>query len=266
MFDPSLPQAGTEIDAVQMRSQLNGLKALIDAIVTLTAAQIDGVNTVNPGDPASVIVSVIGNTLHFTFDIPRGQEGLPGSNGSDGAQGVPGIQGQQGAQGPPFAQAVVDAVTTLNPGDPATVTVSFDGVNVHFSYGIPRGTNGSNGSNGSDGAQGPQGPPFAQAVIDSVNTLPPGTPATVGVSFDGSNVHFVFSIPEGASGGEGPQGDQGPPGEVTNAALAGAISSTSSNSNAVTTLDTPFVNDPPTLADMEVMRVKMNELITALRR
>ncbi len=208
MFDPTLPQAGTEIDAVQMRSQLNGLKALIDAIVTLTAAQIDGVSTVNPGDPASVGLTVIGNTLHFTFGIPRGQEGQAGSNGSDGAQGVPGIQGQQGAQGPPFANAVVDSVTTLNPGDPATVTVSFDGVNVHFSYGIPRGTNGNNGSDGA----------------------------------------------------------QGPPGEVTNVALAGAINGTSSNSNAVTTLDTPFLNDPPTLADMEVVRVKMNELILALRR
>ena len=31
-FDPSLPQEGTEINAVQMRSQLNGLKALIDAV------------------------------------------------------------------------------------------------------------------------------------------------------------------------------------------------------------------------------------------
>ena len=31
-------------------------------------------------------------------------------------------------------------------------------------------------------------------------------------------------------------------------------------------LDTPFANDPPTLADMEVMRAKVNELIAALRR
>ena len=53
---------------------------------------------------------------------------------------------------------------------------------------------------------------------------------------------------------------------MSNAALAGAISGTSSNSNAVTTLDTAFVNDPPTLADMETVRAKMNELITALRR
>ena len=30
-FDPTKPQAGTEIDAVEMRGQLNGLKSLIDA-------------------------------------------------------------------------------------------------------------------------------------------------------------------------------------------------------------------------------------------
>ena len=265
-YDPNYPPLNAEIESAPLRGQFNGLKDFIDAIVTVTAAQIDGVTTLLPGETASVGLSVIGNTLHFTFGIPRGDAGTQGQNGADGTNGTDGADGAVGAQGPPFAQAVVDAVTTLNPGDAATVGVSFDGVNVHFSYGIPRGNDGLPGQNGSDGGDGPPGPPFAQAVVDSVNTLPPGTPATVGVSFDGANVHFVFSIPEGASGGEGPQGDQGPPGEVTNAALAGAISSTSSNSNAVTTLDTPFVNDPPTLADMEVMRAKMNELITALRR
>ena len=40
-YDPTLPQVGTEIDAVQMRSQFTGLKDLIDAILTITAAQID---------------------------------------------------------------------------------------------------------------------------------------------------------------------------------------------------------------------------------
>ena len=35
---------------------------------------------------------------------------------------------------------------------------------------------------------------------------------------------------------------------------------------AVATLDTPFANDPPTLADLEVMRAKLNEVILALRR
>lgn len=38
MFDPTLPQEGTPLDAVQMRSQLNGLKALIDAIASICAS------------------------------------------------------------------------------------------------------------------------------------------------------------------------------------------------------------------------------------
>ncbi len=48
---------------------------------------------------------------------------------------------------------------------------------------------------------------------------------------------------------------------MTTAALTTAISGTSSNSNAVTTLDTPFVNP-----DDEALREKVNELILALRR
>ena len=195
-FDPTIPQAGTEIDAVQMRGQLNGLHDLITAIVQIVAAQVDGVTTLNPGDPAAVTVSIVGTMLHFTFGIPRGQ---PGQAGQDGQ----------------------------------------------------------------DGGAGPQGPPFANAVVDGVTTLAPGTPATVSVSFDGTNVHFVFGIPTGDTGG---QGVPGVPGEVTTAALATAISGTSGNTNAVATLDTPFTNDPPTLADMELMRAKFNELVLAARR
>ena len=61
-----------------MRGQLTSLKALIDAILTITAAQVDGVNTLPPGNPASVSLSVTGNTLHFTFDIPQGDIGPTG--------------------------------------------------------------------------------------------------------------------------------------------------------------------------------------------
>lgn len=56
-------------------------------------------------------------------------------------------------------------------------------------------------------------------------------------------------------------GPQGPPGEVTNSDLTTAISSTSSNSNPVNTLDTSFPD-----ADVEALRLKLNELINALRR
>ena len=194
-FDPSLPVEHTDIDAAQMRSQFNGLKALIDAITSVTTATVDAVNTLNPGDPATVSVSIIGSVLHLSFGIPRGPDGAPG----------------------------------------------------------------------------PQGAPFAAAIVDGVNTLDPGNPATVTAFFDGNNVHFTFSIPRGA---QGEQGVQGPTGEVTTAALNSALGNalttaagnSSANSNGVSTLDTPFTNDPLSLADGEALRTKINELITALRR
>ncbi len=191
----------------EMRSQLTGLKDLIDAISTISAAQIDSVSTGNPGDPATVGLSVVGATLHFTFGLPRG---------NDGGQGPPGNNGNDGGQGPP----------------------------------------------------GPQGPAFAAAVVDSTNTLDPGNPATVALSFDGSNLRFFFGIPRGSNGtngNDGAPGLQGAPGEVSNAQLASAINGTSANSNGVNTLDTVPI-DPPSFADYEALRAKMNELINALRR
>jgi len=158
-------------------------------------------------------------------------------------------------------------VTTLNPGDAATVGVSFDGTNVRFTFGIPRGNDGSQGqpgNNGSDGGQGPQGaqgPPFAQAIVDGVTTLDPGQQATVQTSFDGSNVRFQFGIPRGNDGSSGTNGSDGAPGEVSNAQLNSAISGTSNNTNGVSTLDTGFA-DP----DMEALRQKLNEMILNGRR
>jgi hypothetical protein len=87
MFDPTLPQENTPVDAVQMRGQLNGLKDLIDAIATLNAAVVDGVNTLPPGDPAAVFLSLTGSTMHFTFGIPQGDVG---PQGQQGPQGLPG--------------------------------------------------------------------------------------------------------------------------------------------------------------------------------
>jgi len=65
----------------------------------------------------------------------------------------------------------------------------------------------------------------------------------------------------GPQGPQGVDGAMGPPGEVTQNDLAQAINGTSNNSNPVPTLDTPFA-DP----DAEALRVRLNELIGALRR
>ncbi|MBL9130347.1 MAG: hypothetical protein JNG86_04060 [Verrucomicrobiaceae bacterium] len=144
-FDPNKPAQGSPNSSAEMRGQLNGLKDLIDALQSITAAQVDGVTTLNPGDAATVSLSVIGNTLHFLFGIPQGVTGAQGGPGQDGGPGP------VGPQGPPFAQAVVDGVTTLDPGQNATVTVSFDGNNVHFNFSIPRGDQGQQGPIGLPG-------------------------------------------------------------------------------------------------------------------
>jgi hypothetical protein len=68
-------------------------------------------------------------------------------------------------------------------------------------------------------------------------------------------VRFSFGLPRGDLGAAGP------PGEVTAGQLATALEGTAANSNAVAPLETPFA-DP----DAEALRLKVNELLAALRR
>jgi hypothetical protein len=77
-FDPSQPAENSPLSSAVMRSQLNGLNTLIDAVTTISSAVVDAVNTLPAGDPAEVSVSVVGDVLHLTFGIPMGQSGPPG--------------------------------------------------------------------------------------------------------------------------------------------------------------------------------------------
>ncbi len=167
-FDPNLPLENTEVEAAEMRGQLNGLKEIIDAQPTVDSAQVDAVTPLPPGSAPSVSVAKVDSTLHFTF-------GLPVS----------------------ISSVVVDSVSSVGPSDPVSVSATVIGEVLHLSFSIPRG-------------------------------------------FDGA---------------------AGAAGEVSNATLASAIGGTSSNSNGVGTLDTPF-GDP----DAEALRGKVNEMLLALRR
>jgi hypothetical protein len=84
--------------------------------------------------------------------------------------------------------AVIDGVTTANPGDSPGATVALTAQTLHFSFSIPR---------GDAGATGATGPAFTSIAVDAVNTLPAGNQATVQTSFDGTTVRFTFGIPEG---------------------------------------------------------------------
>ncbi len=68
---------------------------------------------------------------------------------------------------------VIDSVTTLPPGEAATVDASIIAGVLHLSFGIPQGPAGTAGANGSDGPQGPQGPMGAvtpQNLDDAIAT------------------------------------------------------------------------------------------------
>jgi hypothetical protein len=112
----------------------------------------------------------------------------------------------------------------------------------------PPGPEGPQGNTGETGLIGPQGPEGPQGPSGG----PPGPEGQPG--------------PQGTAGNPG---EQGPPGEVSQAALDGAITTavggSSANSNGVATLDDP-VSDPPTQAEVQANRNKLNELILALRR
>jgi hypothetical protein len=84
MFDPTYPPTNALIESAPLRGQFNSLKALIDAMASVNAAVVDGVTTLPPGDPATVTLNVVANTLHFTFGIPQGNDG------QQGPQGLPG--------------------------------------------------------------------------------------------------------------------------------------------------------------------------------
>jgi hypothetical protein len=152
-YDPTLPLPNSPLESQVIRDQLQSLFVLINNIVTVTAAQVDGVNTLPPGSAAGVSVNVVGNTLHLSFDLPQGTEGP---------------MGQQGATGPAGPQG--------DPGGPAGPAGPQG----------PQGSEGPQGPSGPQGPAGPEGPPGDVSLSDLntglLNTLNQTSNNTNGVS------------------------------------------------------------------------------------
>ena len=112
-YDPTYPATNALIESAPMRGQFQGLKALIDAIPSITSAQVESITTLNPGDPATVGVSITGGVLVFTFGIPQGVDGAQGNDGPEGPQGIPGPAGEPGAPGANGEVTFADLSTEL---------------------------------------------------------------------------------------------------------------------------------------------------------
>lgn len=117
------------------------------------------------------------------------------------------LQGPQGDKGEPGDNATINvgAVTTLEPGQEATVINTGSETNAVLAFGIPKGDKGDKGDKGETGDN-------ATIAIGTVTTLEPDQEATVQNTGTETNAVLAFGIPKGVQGDTGPQGPQGVPG------------------------------------------------------
>lgn len=145
------------------------------------------------------------------------------------------LQGPQGDKGDPGDNATINvgAVTTLEPGQEATVTNTGSETNAVLAFGIPKGEKGDKGDKGETGDN-------ATIAIGTVTTLEPEQEATVQNTGTETNAVLSFGIPKGETGATGPQGPQGTPG-VNENVLHSDISK-SENPSVDDAYGTPFQN------------------------
>ena len=108
------------------------------------------VGTVSQGVTANVTIREVSGEYLFDFILPKGEKGDKGDKGDTGEKGEKGDTGEKGDKGekgekgdkgengqtPSFT---IGTVTTLNPDQNATVTISGTFPNLVLNFGIPRG-------------------------------------------------------------------------------------------------------------------------------
>jgi hypothetical protein len=172
-FDPNQPANGSPLSSAVMRSQLNSLKILIDAVPAgppgPAGADGRGIAEVYDSGDGRAMVRMSDGTIYGPFTI---------------ASGPPGPQGDRGDVGPvgPEGRHVVSVTDS---GDGRVYVQMSDG----SSYGPfwaasgPAGPQGPQGPAGNDGATGPQGPPgeagevTTEQMTSAINTAIGGTSA-----------------------------------------------------------------------------------------
>jgi hypothetical protein len=101
------------------------------------SAVVDNTTTLPPGDGAQVSSYFDGTTVHLSFGIPRGYDGMPGPQGEQGLPGTPGAPGEPGPQGPQGPQgepgqvsyadlntAIATTARNLNTVSPLNIMIS----------------------------------------------------------------------------------------------------------------------------------------------
>ena len=140
-------------------------------------------------------------TASITGESPAQKLNLGIPQGKQGATGNPGAPGKDGQNGvtPTLSAGNVE---TLEPGQPATASVTGEGPAYQINLGIPRGQTGAQGAPGQDGQDGQDGQTPTIAV-GTVTTLDPGQDATAEITGETPNLVLSLGIPQGQPGKDG---------------------------------------------------------------
>ncbi len=130
--------------------------------------QIGNIETIEPTKEAEVINVGTPVDVVLEFKIPRGEKG---DIGPQGERGLPGETGRT-------EHIAIDETETLEPGEPAQVTDTFENWVHHLAFSIPKGEKGNTGDRGPQGPAGPPGTEFVSSygirysMTDTQFTLP----------------------------------------------------------------------------------------------
>ncbi len=130
--------------------------------------QIGNIETIEPTEEAEVINVGTPVDVVLEFKIPRGEKG---DIGPQGERGLPGETGRT-------EHIAIDETETLEPGEPAQVTDTFENWVHHLAFSIPKGEKGNTGDRGPQGPAGPPGTEFVSSygirysMTDTQFTLP----------------------------------------------------------------------------------------------
>lgn len=151
--------------------------------------EIGTVETLPADQPATASITGESPAQKLNLGIPQGKQGATGNPGAPGKDGENGVT-------PTLAAGNVE---TLEPGQPATASVTGEGPAYQINLGIPRGQTGAQGAPGQDGQDG-QTPTIA---VGTVTTLDPGQDATAEITGETPNLVLSLGIPQGQPGKDG---------------------------------------------------------------
>ena len=130
--------------------------------------EVGRTETIEAGNEAQVLETVVGNHHVFDFLIPKGDKG---EKGDVGLQGEVGPQGEIGPTGPIGPRGfpgeigiseviTIDGTETVESDEEASVQDDFDRNIHHLTFYIPKGEKGEQGIQGLPGPTGPTGPSY----------------------------------------------------------------------------------------------------------